>query len=326
MYNIKIYESNWTTLKKTIEIEKLESISSFSCQSSWGFSDIKISIAYKITNTEVSNDNIIKVQYWSREIYVWYIVNIQRLFTANKEVIQFTAVWLCSLLKWVLTTNVYNDTASNIVKSLIDDFNVEYGSNILSYDVLSVPDSQWIISIDFSSYTSYFDAITDISEVTWLTFFIDKWWKLFFKDKSLFNNHILTVWLDVDSLTIDENAKSKINTLILKYDWWLKTYQNSVVINKKEKYIDVSSTIKDETTADIYWDSFLEQNQEKKKISIVLNNQYSFFDILWWDLIDVKNTWYVISWLQVAKVTYTIETATIELEESDSFAQEVFNF
>jgi len=39
----------------------------------------------------------------------------------------------------LLKTETYSDIASNIAKDIVDDFNTEYGTAILSYDTLSIP-------------------------------------------------------------------------------------------------------------------------------------------------------------------------------------------
>lgn len=328
MYNIKIYERNWTTLKDTIQIEKLANISGFSSQSNWWFSNISIQIAYKITDTSIEISDIVKIQYLQDIIFTWSVLSAKKIYWADSEKIEINAVWYSSLLTLFQTNATYSDTASNIVKDLINDFNTEYWSLILSYDSATIPDTVWTLALDFSSYKTYFEAITSVANASWLFFFIDLDWKVYFKAKSAYTSHTLTTWSDVDELIIEEDGKELVNYLVLKYNWWVATYQDATSIStywKREKYLDKSSELSNVSTANEFWNNYILQNKDKiKKVSIVANKEYDFFTIKWCHLINVRNVWYIINNLQVAKITYWIERATIELEKSYSFAKEIF--
>ena len=328
MYNIKVYEKDWTTLKNTIEVEKLEKVSTFTSQVNWGFWTWNIWLAYKITNTDIAIWDIVKVQYKSDIIYIWSLLTNKKLYWKDKEIITLNLIWLWSLLSLFLTTAIYSAIASDIIKDLIDDFNIEYGSNILSYDAWSIPPTVWILDLDFSSYKSYFEAIEETANAAWLFFFIDLDWKVYLDEKANFNSHTLTVWDDIDELRIDEDSKELVNSLWLKYNWWTKEYTDATSQStywKREKYLDKSRELANLATADIYWANYIAQNKDEiKKVSIIVNNEYDYFSIKGWDLINVRNVWYIINNLQVAKITYWLERATIELERSYSFAKEVF--
>lgn len=336
MYNIKIYERDWTTLKDTIEIEKLESISNFSSQVNWWFSNISVWIAYKITDTSIEISDIIKIQFLKNIIYTGSILDVKKIYWKDTEWIEINAIWYSSLLTLFQTNAIYSDTASNIVKDLINDFNIEYWNSILSYDVSSIPDSVWTLDLDFSSYKTYFEAMTSVANASGLFFFIDLDWKVYFREKSSYNSHTLSIWSDVDELTIEEDWKELVNYLILKYNWWLAIYQDAWSIAlywKREKYLDKSSELSNLSTANEFWNNYILQYKDKiKKVSVLANrsdelleiNWEDFFSIKWWDLIKVRNIWYIINNLQVAKITYWVEKATIELERSYSFAKEIF--
>lgn len=328
MYNIKVYEKNGTTLKQTIQIEKLESIWTFTAQVNWWFWVSKIWLAYKITDSSIEVSDIVKVQYKAAIIYTWAVLNVKKVYWAAKEIIQMNLRGYWSIMTTLLTTATYTDTASNIVEDLIDNFNTEYWSSLLSYDSSSIPPTVWNLSLDFSSYKTYLQAIEETANAAWLFFFIDLDWKVYFDERENFSSHTLRTWKDVDSITIDEDSKELVNSLILKYNWWTKIYSDAASQTsywKREKYIDKSSELSNLWTADIFWANYISQFKDKvKKVSIVVNNEYDYFDIKWGDLINVRNLWYVINDLQVAKISYWLEKATIELERSYSFAKEIF--
>lgn len=329
MFNIKVYEKDWTTFINTIQIEKLENVSNYSCQINGGFSNISFGIVYEITNNDISIGNIIKIQYKADIIYIWSVLNLKKIYSSDKQTIQVDLIWIWSILTLNLDNQIYSDTASNIIKDLIWYFNAEYWSDILSYTSLTIPDTVWTINIDLSSYKNYFEAFTLIAETVWLYFFIDLDWVVSFKEKSNFTSHTLTIWLDINELIIEEDSKELVNSLILKYAWWTQTYNDwtsQTLYWKREKYIDKSSELWNLTTANAFGSSYLDQNKNIiKKVSINVNNKYNFLSIKWWDLINIRNIWYVLDNLQVSKITYWFETATIELEKSYSFAKEVFN-
>ena len=328
MYNIKVYEKDWTTFKSTIQIEKFESISNFTAQVDGWFWKLKIWLAYKITDTSIEVSDIVKVQYKSDIIYTWSVLNINKLYFPKKEVIELNLVWYSSLLSFLMTNSTYSDIASDIVKDLIDDFNIEYWSNILSYDSNSIPDSTWTLNIDFSWYSNYFKAIQDVAETAWLNFFVDLDWKVYLDEKANFDSHTLTVWDNIDSISINEDSVNLVNHLTLKHGAWTTTYSDATSITKywkREEYIDKSNELTNQATADEYWANYIATYKDEiKKVSIIVNSEYNFFNIKWWDLINVRNIWYTINNLQVAKIMYGTNTAKIDLEISYSFAKEIF--
>lgn len=328
MYNIKVYERDSTTLKDTIQIEKLENISNFSSQVNWWFWTLNIWLAYSITDTSIEIWDIVKVQYKNDVIYNWSVLNNKKIYSSDQEIIQLNLIWYASLLTTLMTNSTYSDTASNIAKDLIDDFNVEYWHSLLSYDTSSIPSTVWTLDLDFSSYKTYFQALEAVAETAWLYFFVDLDWKVYLDEKANFTSHTLRIWEDVDTINIDEDWKELVNSLTLKYNWGTKTYSDATSQTtywKREKYLDKSSELSNVTTADEYWANYISIYKDKvKKVSIIVNNEYNFFDIKWGDLINVRNLWYIINYLQVAKITYWLEKATIELEKSYSFAKEIF--
>ena len=107
MYNIKVYEKDGTTLKQTIQIEKLESIWTFTAQVDWGFWILKFWLAYKITDTSIEASDIVKVQYKAAIIYTWAVLNVKKVYWATKEIIQVNLRGLWSVMTTLLTTSTF---------------------------------------------------------------------------------------------------------------------------------------------------------------------------------------------------------------------------
>lgn len=329
MFNIKIYDKTYSWTPQTLEIEKLESVSTFAAQINGGFWSVNVWIAYKITNTSITISDIVEIQYKNDVIFIGSVLNVKKTYAANKELISLNLVGLGSLPSLLLTNATYSDTASNIIKDLIDDYNVEYWTSILSYDVSSIPSTVDTLDLDFTKYVSYLKAMEEVAETSGLYFFIDLDGKVYMKEKSAFTEHTLTLGLDVDEVIIDEDSKELVNSLILKYNGWTKTYSDATSqsnYGKREKYLDKSSDLSNLATADIYGANYITKyKDEVKKISLKVNIEYNFFSIKAGDLINIRNTDYVLNTLQVAKITYWLEQATLELEKSYSFAKEIFN-
>lgn len=331
MYNIKVYQRNGTTLVESIEIEQLESISSFSSQVNGGFWNLTFSVNRKINSGNIEVWNIVEVFYKTKTVYIGGVYSINRIYNSKEEIIEIDLLWKSSFLTNLLcsTGSVFSwIAASTILNTLISDFNTEYGFSILSSTGASIPVTTNLLSLDFSNYVTYFDAIKKVCETEGLFWFIDNTGLVTAKQKSGFSTHTLYFWEEVSEVRIEEDGKEIINNIIVKYNGWTKAYPDAgsqSIYWKREKYIDKSTELNNVWTSDVFAASFLSIYKDKtKKISLVVNNKYDYFSIKGGDLITVKNTNYEIEWLQVAKITYTEEKASIELEKSYNFAKQIF--
>lgn len=331
MFNIKIYENDRVTLKQTIEISKLEMFWNFSGKLNEGYSFLKIWLALKITDDSIWISDFCEVDYktnfWLQRIYSGSVINIDKEYTENSETITLNLMWVSGLMSTLYTNTNYTDTASNIIIDLANNFNIEYWYNIL--DTTNVASTVWDINIDFSDYKNYLQAMQEVAETIWYSLFINYDGKIYFDEKSNFTKHTLTLWKDVDNLKINEDWKELVNSLILAYNWWVKTYPDATsqtTYRKREKYLSKTTELWNEATADIYWANYIATYKDKiKKISLELNNEYNFFSIKAWDLISLKNTLYEINDLQVNKIQYSLDRASIDLELSYSFTEEIFS-
>ena len=327
MYNIKIYNKD-LVYQNTLSLKKVVNISNFTADINGGVWNMNLTLNLKITNTDFTIWDILNVYFEWNYIYAWSIIDIRKSFWPSTETIELIMVWYSGLMTRLLKTETYSDIASNIAKDIVDDFNTEYGTAILSYDTLSIPTTIWTIDLILTD-KNYLECLQELSDIVWLKFFIDIDWKVYFREKALYDNHKLTTKKDVDTLVITEEWRSIENSLILKYSWWTKTYTDSWSITsywKKEVALDKSSELWNVTTADIFWANYLSENAwVKEKIQITVNNKYDYFAIKPWDTIKVRNTWYLINNLQIVKIAYSYEKAILEIENSYSFAKEIFN-
>lgn len=327
MYNIKVYNKS-LVYQSTLSLKKVAKISNFTADINGSVWNMNLTLDLKITNTDFNITDILKIYFEWVYIYTWSILDIQKLYWSSVETITLIMVWYSGLMTTLLKTETYSAIASDIAKDIIDDFNIEYWTTILSYDTLSIPTTVWTIDLVVTN-KNYLECLRELSDTVWLKFYIDVDWKCYFRDKSLYDSHKLTTKKDVDNLVITEEGREIKNTLILKYNWGTKTYTDATSITTywvKEIYLDKSSELSNVTTADIFGSNYLSENaNEKEKIKVTVNNKFDYFTIKCWDTIKIRNTWYSINNLQIVKIAYSYEKAILELEKAYSFANEIFN-
>ena len=169
-----------------------------------------------------------------------------------------------------------NQETSEIIKSLIDNYNTARGSDILTYDTDSIP-SSWD-SETFSFNISYLEYFQKVVETSWIAFFIDENWKVFYKNDSDII-HPLTVWKDISSIEIGETDSNLIkndkvaNTIELivnnQYDYWeIKPWDNIKIRNIKYEINNLK-------VAKISYG--------EKEARIELENFNSFSDLVLWN-------------------------------------------
>lgn len=328
MFNIKQFQKNNSTLIQSVPLKELTSISTYWSEINGWFWKIKIKFALSVINNDFEIWDIIHLQFKQNLLIVWSIINVKKMYEKNQETLELEITWLSGISATLLTNAIYTDTASNIMKDLIDNLNTDYWFSIFSYDSSSIPNTVWNLSLDFSSYKTYKSAMEAVAETAGLYFFIDNDGKVYLQEKNWFWSHNLEAKQNVSSIVIDEDSRELVNSLILQHWAWTTPYSDSTSIStywKREKFLNLSSEITNQATADIYWANYITKYKDKsKKISITVNNEYNFFDIKPWDLITVRNILYNIVDLQASKVKYWLETCTIELETFYSFSKEIF--
>jgi len=324
-YKITLFDWN-LNLKWNLNLREFSSIWSFSAQENWWLWDLQLEVKKTIWEDRLNYWDIIEIKKNKQVIYTWTILNVARVIDEKWEYLKIKLVWLFWLLKTCLVTKDYNDTASNIIKDLIDLFNQEYWTNIFLYSSSTIEDTTTNINISFSK-KDYLYCINEIVKTSWLKLYIWADRNVYFKSRWTEPNHRLAVWREIINITRESLWEDICNSLILKYNWWEKVYEDlNTTYPKREKYIDKSSEINDVQTADEYWNEYIEKYKEIiKKTSIIVWNDYNFFDIKPLDLIKIKNFWENIWLLQVSRVSYSTREARIDLEKYNSLWEIIFD-
>lgn len=94
----------------------------------------------------------------------------------------------------------------------------------------------------------------------------------------------------------------------------------------RELYEDKSSSINDVGTATTEADNYIAQNKNvTRRIVLTVNSLYDIESVHPGNLVTVRNLEYGISALKVVRTEYSMDKLKIELEESRTFAEQVFS-
>lgn len=365
-FEIKVYNIDWT-IKDTISKDKIEQDFSYSSNINWCQWEANIILNVSFEDNNIIKWDVIKVIVFTKKyqnwinIYTWMVNNITRLINSWIEQIELRVTWLWSLLNNTYYQNLTNDyvfskTAHphDIIKEIIDDFNSKYPYSWITYTTTSIEEINDNVNIDFN-YTKSFEAIKNLSNLVWFNFFIDWDWIMNFKSKetillwidsawdwnwydsdedwiwteTLTESYVLTIWLDIDTLEVEENSERIINKYILEWKSWTLVPTEDLTsqgIYWIRELKESKTEIADITTAQLYADNYILKNKEQtRKISVIVNNKFDIEDLHPTDLISVRNINYEINNCQIQKIDYSLDRIKLYVESFNDLGKEIFN-
>ena len=342
MFQVKVYNSINTTLKKTISPKDVLSDISFSMNLNGGLWQQTIELAYSITDTSISLWDIIKITMFNDnnkdwvQIYMWYVSKINRKQTTTRQTIVLTCLWIASLLTEEETTTSFAWlSAGDYVKQIIDAYNASYWV-VFSYTSSSI-DAGWTMNSWYVKWT-YLKCLNDIVTMQWYNLFIDWQWVVYFKAQPTTSTHFLTNKKDLESIEIKEDLESVINSINVagKYKatlWWSVYYDNYVYWThedatsvatywrrfKQEEILTSSQTVVDD-----YAQQFVNDNKDPiKETTLVINRKYNIESIHPWHTIKIRNFEYALDNVKIIKISYTPDKAVLHLDKYISFGEQV---
>lgn len=128
---------------------------------------------------------------------------------------------------------------------------------------------------------------------------------------------------------MEERSEQIINKYMLEHS--AGVYPSSDATSQtanglRELYIDKSASINDLGTATTEADNYIAQNKNAtRRIVMTINSLYDIESIHPGNLVTVRNLEYGISALKVVRTEYSMDKLKIELEESRTFAEQVFS-
>lgn len=342
-YIVKLYDQNMTFLKVipawiiTRDLKFQETINAWQ----W---ELTIDVNLPIDTNFFEDAMFVKVYVnnaqWMQDllIYTWQISQIERQFSNNQENIKVICLSLRALLDNVIIRNATGDPTfsktgdpAEIMKFIVDYFSSIYPW-LVSYTWTSIQTYWTTITIEFNKISCQ-KAIKNLVKGLNFYSFIGADGVVEYKPKPNAPTHLLTYWKDIIQLTIPENTENIQNVVQVSYmDNNVETFtsiatdQASVDKYMHKETILSRSDLKDQTSADLYRDEYLQDNKDaKQNIQLVVN---SLFDIEYlhpWQTVKIRNLWLNIDNAQIQNVRYQYEQCQLTLEYYTTIWQQIFN-
>lgn len=327
-YVVKTYNLNWT-YKETINPDHIINELSFSWSMNWWLWQLQIQTDYKFADTSYKGWEYVKVFLFDefhdkdnwKQIYYGFISKIQRKAEESREYTTFTCLWVWSLLKNIMYTNgSYSQSCYTMMTNIRSFFNNYYSSIItngsIANDITTTQNWTW-------NYTNCYDCFDTIAESIWYHWTVDWEWKLDLFKPSTRTKHIVHMWEEVTSITVDNSIEEIVNNYVLARNGWsVQTYTNSTSQStywRKDKY-ESNSELNSATTQNQYGNSYIAQNKDpKQSIQVVLNDKYPYEDIKPWDRISILNTdLTTLNDLVITKIQYKTDQCVITIDYEDT--------
>jgi len=140
--------------------------------------------------------------------------------------------------------------------------------------------------------------------------------------------HLVTLEKQVESIVVDENVEKLVNNYLLYYTGGDTSASDgtSQTANGLRELKETKTEINDGTTATNSANSYIAQNKDyKRRITVVVNDQYDIESIHAGHFITINNTDFGIVSLQIQKLQYNINNVELELEYITSFGKEIYS-
>lgn len=324
-YDIKAYTKEGTYIT-TINPNVVMNDISFSSNVNGGLWQLNLNLALSFGDTTFHGGEIIKVILYNerykqgKQIYMWFVSQISRVYDTNKGYIKLVCLWIASLLTSVLFTWSYNGTAETILNSIITEFNSNYAWSLIS--VGGIDEYEENINVEFKDWTSCQKAIEQVNEIANYYRFINAEWKFYFRKKGTQTEHIMANKQEVESMNLNYSIESIVNRIfVARKDGTVKMYEDNIsqsLYGIKEEYSNQQSIV-DATTQDEFGNNYIAQYSNPKNAStVVVNSEYDIEKIEPWDTITIVNSEYEIKNLTIEKINYSPSKVTLTLEENES--------
>lgn len=324
-YVVKTYNLNWS-YKETINPDRILNEIEFSASVNWWQWQLNIQTDYIFEDTSYKGGEYVKVWLYDenhldwKQIYYWYISKITRKAEQSREYTTFTCLWVWSLLKSIIYTNWnYSKTCYTMMTDIRTFFNNYYSNVITVWDIANdiTTTQAWTWN-----WNNCFDCFWKIADAIWYKRTVDSEWKLDLFLPSTRTKHLVHIWEEITSITVENSIEEVVNNLYLARSGAQSTYTDSTSQStywRKDKY-EMNSNLNSATTMNQYWNSYIAQNKNpKQSIQIVLNSDYAYEDIKPWDLITVLNTELTtLQNLVINKIQYKTDQCIITIDYEDT--------
>ncbi len=322
MLQVKLY-SFAATLDDAVSVKTVDGSFSWSAQINGGQGELKVKLNMPMSS--IIDSDILRVfctdQYnpSGKIVYTGVITKIWREMTKDSEYIEITALGLSALFGFKLFTNwAKTGGLSTILSDVIDFMNLSY--NYFT-KVISSLATTW--NYDFQ-YKTVLDVINSVKQQNW-SWTVDGQWNFIWKEKSTQTLHRFTMGNQIQRISIVDNAEQIKNKVTIGWSAWNEVYQDATSISNygiRELY-EAKTDITTAPYANTYgqWKALLAPS---RTLTVQIAG-YDIYSILPGHLITINNAPISIVNLQIYKITYGNNMATLEVEKIDSIGESVRN-
>lgn len=324
-YVVKTYNLNWS-YKETINPDHILNEIAFSWSMNWWLWQLQIQTDYAFADMSYKGGEYVKVWLYDdahvngKQIYYWYISRIQRKAEQSREYTVFTCLWVASLLKNIIYTNGnYSKSCYTMMTDIRTFFNTYYSNVVtvgtIANDITTAQAWTW-------SWNNCYDCFETIANAIWYHWTVDWDWHLDLFIPSTRTKHIVHMWEEVTSITVDNSIEEIVNNYYLARSGAQSTYTDATsqsTYGRKDKY-EMNSNLNSATTMNQYGNSYIANNKNpKQSIQVVLNDLYPYEDIKPWDRISVLNTdLSTLNDLVITKIQYKTDQCVITIDYEDT--------
>lgn len=326
MFTIKIYEQNGTFIRTINEINDL----SFSSQINGGQGELRVETADEVVDMAGKVMRVVQtIGNTPTLVYSGIIGKITRRIEVSRELYEVRATGLASLLSEIMYIRggIPNFTVttldpSSIIREIIDRANVVY-PGLYSYTASSIVNTGQVVTVSFL-YESCLTSLGKIADLTEFWWHIDETGLVSFRPRAGTADHRLTIGENIESITIEYDSENIVNDYSLTWqsgtENWIDTA--SITAYGRRAFYENKSQIQSGALA--IANAYVNENKEpKRKVSAVVNAVYQYFTITPGEIIQFQNISPNLPPLQVARISYNRNEATIELEEYNSLSREI---
>lgn len=325
-YLAKIY-SKAGVYKDTIR--DIMSEINYSYQKNWWQGQLNLTLNRDYADTSIVQSDIVKIYLYDKNfqnwklIYTWIVEEIERNYEETRNSLTLVIRGLSSILTRIYYNQTWytfskTDTASNIIKSIINYANTHYNW----FNTTGIIDTVWNITISFD-YDNCFDAIDKVVKLTGSFWYIKEDWTCVFNQTPTI--HKLTAKKEIQTIEINEDWNAIINKVIVNYNWGTYPAQDNTSITN----YGLIEAVYDKPELNLAWaTSFaseeLLKNQLKQKSTLQINNKYIIENVKPWDILRVKNLNYYLQ-TTIERLNYTPDILTIDLDKYNSIGKILIN-
>jgi len=331
---VKLY--NWTwEFKKQINPKKIYSKISFQEELDSWQGDFSMTLEWSLNDFKTSD--IIEIRdsvNWN--LYTWIIEEIWIEEFKDSSILNIKFLWIFTVLNdikyksWWLRTFTKTDTVWNIIKNIIDSFNLDYGSlfwdtqilntNIIKYTWSSIDITWSNVNIAFAN-DDCLSAIQKTIKNTWFNFYIWKDWVVYLTNKVNQDKKYITFEKEIISINRKLSKKDMVNKYYLTRDWGTELPYEDVIYQGlfwlKEKS-ETNSDIKDLTTQNTKWNEYIEENKAEDNV-VSIKIKANSIVLKPWDIITTLNSRNNLIEKQITKIDIKKEYFEIYLWNFISF-------